>query len=169
MDEPNVVPTILEECRQIHQQRSIDYGDEAFEDTAKITAILINRHFDAFEVAACFAAMKIVRYSYQVNSTQNHVAKDNAVTRDSIVDAINYLALTERERLKHVNKETVPPKARTGNELKNRSTTDELSNQLNDSFQAGFKEKDTGPSDKAVPKVPRPECASGHRGSTGMG
>lgn len=114
MSEQDVVCTILEECRQVHQARERVHGyDEHFEDAAKLTALLIGRCFDAYEVTACALAMKLVRYANQVNRTSVRSVTSPSTTKDTIIDAINYIALTERERIKGVNKErtTTTPKA----------------------------------------------------------
>lgn len=90
---------------------------------------------------------------------------------DTLLDLAVYslIALILYEEESHANKEAVP--AQTGNlfESGDRShSTDKLSEELNSAFQTGYKEKDTGPSDKAVQEVHGSELARDDGSSIGI-
>lgn len=102
----DAVSVLLEECKRVHQSREHVHGyDEHYEDAARIATVMLSRHFHGYEIAVCALAMKLVRYAHQINSTMIHGQSSHEVTKDTAIDAINYIALAERERIKHVNKE----------------------------------------------------------------
>ncbi len=93
------VDKILNECLATHKLRDMSYGWDAFENTAKIASILLNRNFSAYEAAITLAAHKLARYTYQREQGNERGLAD------TVRDLINFLALAERERVKDVNKE----------------------------------------------------------------
>ena len=90
---------------------------------------------------------------------------------DTLLDLAVYslITLILYEEEKHAEQKTVSPEAQTGNEPRNRSYKDEMSDRFNAAFQTGYQEKDTGPADKTVPEVPKPECPRNDGSSSGLG
>lgn len=85
---------ILNTCLEITEQRGDEYGDKAFEATAKILDDCFNIKLQPWMIAAVMLSWKLARLRNDVMSQKR---KD-----DTIVDAINYLAIVDIERRKEL-------------------------------------------------------------------
>ena len=95
---------ILEECIKILDERGKSYGEIAFVRAAEIASAMEGKVFTPSDVAICLFATKIARllnmpFTSNVKGTDKiEMIKNNR--KDSIIDAVNYLILHEREAWK---------------------------------------------------------------------
>ncbi len=97
-----ITATLLEEALQTTRKRGEQYGKEEtqgdiFQDTAEIASAISGNMHEADDVHVMFIAMKLARYKNQLDKPD--AEQDNEVIKDSIIDAIVYIALMEAGRL----------------------------------------------------------------------
>lgn len=87
----------LQSCAAILLEKASDYGDDNFADAAVIASILCRKKFTRADVAAMLLGIKLARYG---RLTGKHLKPKNEPLHDTVVDAVNYVILMERERQK---------------------------------------------------------------------
>lgn len=107
-DPYNVVARLLKTALDTHGQREKMYGGDTsqnvFESTANISNIILRKNLNAFDVAIIFTAMKLARYSNilelidHFKDNENMLDKLTLTAWDSVLDAMVYMSLSERER-----------------------------------------------------------------------
>ena len=85
----------VEAAAQVLESKGTDYGWDNFEKSAKIASVITGKEITAVDVAACLIGIKCARYG---NLTINNFEPLNESVADTVIDAINYFALMERER-----------------------------------------------------------------------
>lgn len=85
----------LRRCIEILRSKRADYGMDNFGNSAIIASIIRGKDFDRTDAAAILLGIKLTRYGELTASGKEPV---NESLRDTVDDAINYVALMERER-----------------------------------------------------------------------
>jgi hypothetical protein len=85
-------------CVSILSNRASDYGNDSFIDSANIFMAITGKGITPHEIALVMLCTKLARYGYMLKKDNKKL--NMAVVTDTIVDAMNYLGITERERLR---------------------------------------------------------------------
>ena len=109
-DPHDVVKRLLQTSLDTHVKRETMYGgassQNVFRDTASISSIILRKDLNAFDIAVVFTAMKLSRYGnilelmtyYKDCEEEEEIQRLVESAWDSVLDAIVYIALSERER-----------------------------------------------------------------------
>lgn len=160
---------LLTDIGKLHSSKNQDYGGtkqhpfQVYKESSEIG-------IEPWRAALSRLSEKWARLkSFAKNET--YKVEDETFTdtlKDMAVISLIVLILYEEE--KHAEQKNVPPPVRKRNEPGDRSgIAEELSDELNTAFQTGYKEKDTGPTDSGVSKVPKPEHTGDDGSSSRMG
>jgi len=107
-NDPNeVVKGMLEDALNTHRARRAVYersSQNVFKDTAMISSIILRKELTAFDITMIFTVMKMARYGnifelleiFQDDPME--VDRLTKTIKDSALDGMVYMALTERER-----------------------------------------------------------------------
>lgn len=148
--------SLLVELAALHSSKNQDYGGTkqhpfaVYKRSAKLG-------IEPWLAALCRLSEKWARL--ETFAQKRAYLVEDETFKDTLLDmaVISLIVLILYEEENNANEKASPTQARTGNKPENRGCTDKMSNTLNDAFQTGYKEKDTGQADKAVSEVPKPE------------
>jgi len=87
-------------CAEVLDKKGTDWGFSNFEDAALIAGVITRKEFTREDVAAIMVGLKLSRYA---SITWNNATPLHEPLTDTIIDAMNYINLMERERRKDVD------------------------------------------------------------------
>jgi len=98
--------SILDNAKELLSGRNNEYGEDVFIHAAKIASEIMKKETKNTDIAIYLFSLKLARLGYLLNPKKKVPLADffdkERNIEDTILDAINYLALIQRERTRNV-------------------------------------------------------------------
>jgi hypothetical protein len=95
---------LLKRAYSIVSRKTSDYGKENFLISGDITSSILQKEIQPYEVAVVLLGVKLARIDSIFKKIEAGEGLEFESVEDSVIDAINYLGLMYRERIKQIER-----------------------------------------------------------------